>query len=236
MRNKLPYTGLVLGLLISVVLIITLSYQSSKAPAPLTPHVKSTIITTFTPGPVFTFSLKPGGVHSAVDAGLPHGHAEVLAKDTWAFVSYKRHGEVFWTKHLVLLHAGETLYVDGDKVVRGRCGNGVAFLPKAPVEAEDVSEQLDLLEVPVQLPPEIADLIGPDIGAPGYLVPPPEQVPTDYPEVQVTPIMFPGPPVYLPGGGVTSTIAVPEPSEVGLLILGLAAILVILITGGRKWK
>ena len=200
----------IIGVLIVRTPTTTIPLQSTQLPS-----------VSFTAFPVwgvfYTFSLKPGGVHSAVEAGLPHGHAEVLAVDTWAFVSYLRHGEIFWTKHLVLLRAGETIFVDGDKIVRGRCGNGVSFLPKAPVEAEDVSTQLDLIEVPVLSSPTVTGFTEPGT-APIYPVSPPSG--GDYPPIVIVPFPIINPPVYLPGGGI-QPVSVPEPAEVAFIIMAL---------------
>ena len=206
----------ILGLLL--LLLGAMSYQK---PSTMTLPAQPTAVS-FTALPsgglVYHFSITPGGVHSAREAGLQHGHAQVLTQDKWAFVSYMRHGQVFWTKHPVLLRAGETIYVDGDKIVRGRCGNGVAFFPKAPTESEDISAQLDLLEVPALPAPEVPAMGGARISAPGYLVPPVSG--GDYPPILVGPFPITNAPIYLPGGGVSiAPVAVPEPAECTFILM-----------------
>ena len=38
------------------------------------------------------------------------------------YVSYRRNNQVFWTRHQMLIPAGETLLSDGENFVRVRCG------------------------------------------------------------------------------------------------------------------
>jgi len=69
------------------------------------------------------------------------------------YVSYRIGSDVYWTRHRVVLAAGEALITDGGHMARARCGNRVADTPQQPVAAhEPPAADLDALELPV--PPE----------------------------------------------------------------------------------
>lgn len=66
--------------------------------------------------------------------------AKQLQRDTQTYVSFRKHGRIFWTSRKVHLAAGERILSDGFNCVRGRCGNRISTTPRTPVLA-DVSEE-----------------------------------------------------------------------------------------------
>ena len=103
---------------------------------------------------VYRYSVVPGGVEDAEELReaiardpIVEGHykrvkleriAQIpLARPKFAYVSYRVRERVFWTRRPVLLHVGEKLLTDGHTVIRARCGNQVAFVPRLPVAQAD---------------------------------------------------------------------------------------------------
>jgi hypothetical protein len=121
-------------------------------------------------GPLYRYSVIPGGVCTAnslrnaiqVDPvvaahyqNLDQSKLQVrtVARDQYAYVSYRKGDEVLWTKNKVLLRQGETIITDGTKQVRAKCGNCISLDPQLPTAAEepDVVE-FDRLVDPVAPP------------------------------------------------------------------------------------
>jgi len=50
-----------------------------------------------------------------------------------AYVSYRVHNAVYWTRHPVKLPQGETVLSDGEHLARARCGNRISLTPQQPV-------------------------------------------------------------------------------------------------------
>jgi hypothetical protein len=103
---------------------------------------------------VFRYSVVPGGVESprevrkAADLDpvvrdhydaieLSKVKAEVLSKDTLAYVSYRINDQVYWTRNKVKLHQGELLLTDGKNAIRARCGNRISAAPVATYAASE---------------------------------------------------------------------------------------------------
>lgn len=97
--------------------------------------------------PVYPYSIVQGGVRnvqelrSAVQqdpvvglhyAGFDYAHARVvqLLSERFAYVSYRIGNRVYWTRHRVKLHKGETLLTDGKMTARIRCANRVEQKPQ----------------------------------------------------------------------------------------------------------
>ena len=121
--------------------------------------------------PVYPFSLVSGGVYSAGDlaralatshslrahyANFDFKHVRLIRiqNDTPAFVSYRKDGKIFWSKHKLTVHAGELVLADGHYLVRARCANQISWVPQEPVEPvpSDVEQRLDVPTVPTPVP------------------------------------------------------------------------------------
>lgn len=98
-------------------------------------------------GPVYPYSLVPGGISDAKElkwiaehdpvvaahyAGFEYDNARVVqaALDRFVFVSYRIGNRVYWMRRRIALHKGEKLITDGHMTVRGRCGNRVEEKPQ----------------------------------------------------------------------------------------------------------
>jgi hypothetical protein len=116
--------------------------------------------------PVYRYSVIPGGAYtpreledamnrdpvvaeayrSVAAAGV---HAEVVAADTQAYMSYRVGDGIYWTKHPIRLRRGETILTDGATELRGRCGNGISFDPMLPTaDSEPTPMELEALVAP----------------------------------------------------------------------------------------
>ena len=90
--------------------------------------------------PLYPYSIVPGGVYSPAelrdrirqdrlvaehyrDFNQRDTRLVVLDRDALAFVSYRIHDKVFWTRRKLLIPKGETLLTDGQHYARTRCGN-----------------------------------------------------------------------------------------------------------------
>jgi hypothetical protein len=115
------------------------------------PHAK---VETDTDGPVYSYSVIPGGAASAqkLRAALQHDpvaaahyadfHVEStyvvrLARERKVHVSYRLGDKIFWTKKEITLHEGETLLTDGEHLARTRCGNRIAAVPDGPTSPDE---------------------------------------------------------------------------------------------------
>ena len=100
--------------------------------------------------PVYPYSIIPGGVRSASeleqdisrdplvaaqysDFDAPNAHVVTLEKAEMVYVSYRLDNRIFWTRHMLTLHPGETLITDGTHFARTRCGNRLSKQPHAQV-------------------------------------------------------------------------------------------------------
>ena len=107
-------------------------------------HAQTTSMKPRVSHPVYPFSLVSGGVYSASDlaralatsnslrahyANFDFKHVRLIRiqNNTPAFVSYRKDGKIFWTKHKLTLHAGELVLADGHYLVRARCANQISF-------------------------------------------------------------------------------------------------------------
>jgi hypothetical protein len=104
--------------------------------------------------PVYPYSVVAGGVKDARElkwmadhdpvvrahyAGFDYDHARVvrLTLARTAYVSYRIGNKVYWTRHRVTLHKGETVITDGKITARTRCANRVEEVPQ---QANSTSE------------------------------------------------------------------------------------------------
>jgi hypothetical protein len=97
--------------------------------------------------PRYAYSVVAAGVHDvhelryAVEhdpvvashyVGFDYAHARLvrLLMERSVYVSYRIGNRVYWTRHRVKLHKGETLLTDGKMTARTRCGNRVEEKPQ----------------------------------------------------------------------------------------------------------
>ena len=97
--------------------------------------------------PVYPYSIVAGGVKDARElkwaaehdpvvaahyAGFDYDHARIvrLTLARTVYVSYRIGNKVYWTRHRVSLHKGETLITDGKITGRTRCANRVEEVPQ----------------------------------------------------------------------------------------------------------
>ena len=122
---------------------------------------------------VYPYSVIPGGVSSAAElrdaaahdtvvaehyAGFDYSRARVVEVDRrqLVYLSYRRGGQIRWTRKQASLHPGEKLLTDGKITARTRCGNQVSVLPQANTAPDE---------------PMIAELDRPDAVASGIEFP-----------------------------------------------------------------
>ena len=202
---------------------------------------------------IFPYSVIPGGVRSARDlreaarqealvaqhySGFDFKSAHVIhaVKDKEVYVSYRIGSQIFWTRHKVTIHAGETLLTDGHNLARGRCGNRISESPKSPASPDEPSDFA--MSNPVVFPdPAPLELLVGDVSGPLALLPPQPSIP----QILIPPSvnMPPGgsvPPIFPPlfvGPGspsnplppvVPPVVSTREPESLLLVVLGLGAL------------
>jgi len=128
--------------------------------------------------PVYRYSVIPGGVYTAgelrgaiqadpvvaahyQDLEQSKLQVKTVARDQYAYVSYRKGEKVLWTKNKVLLRQGETIVTDGTKQIRGRCGNCISEAPQLPTadnepEAIEFDRLVDQPSEPQPGRPEVA--------------------------------------------------------------------------------
>ena len=104
--------------------------------------------------PLYRYSVIPGGVYSVNDLrnaiqvdpvvaahyqNLDQAKLQVrtVARDQYAYVSYRKGDEVLWTKNKLLLRQGESIITDGTTQVRAKCGNCISLEPQLPTAADE---------------------------------------------------------------------------------------------------
>ena len=111
------------------------------------------------------------------DFDLERAVLRVLDHDERAYVSYRKDGQILWTKNPVSLHKGELVIDDGTRLVRARCGNRIAYLPQFPTESFEPGGKLD---PPVAWPTPASDTpVVSEVPPPTkvYVTPPPPPPP-----------------------------------------------------------
>lgn len=215
------------------------AFSESEGPSPFAPSRGQK---------VFPYSVIPGGVRSARDlreavrnealvaqhySGFDLESARVIhaVKDKEVYVSYRIGSQIFWTRHKVTIHAGETLLTDGHNLARGRCGNRISESPKSPASPDEPSDFAMSAPVVFPDPAPLGFLVG-DVSGP-LTLPPPQayfspsaSMPPGGSFPPIFPPLFVGPgsssnPLPPPVPPVVST---PEPESLLLVVLGLAAL------------
>jgi hypothetical protein len=127
---------------------------------------------------VYPYSVVPGGIadpaaaaEAAIDpvvrqhyAGFELKRANMVDNPAplFAHVSYRRGDRIFWTRNKVRIPRGERLLTDGAHLIRARCGNRIADLPRGDVEpvAEAVADRV--LDDPILEQESAAEPIPPE--------------------------------------------------------------------------
>jgi hypothetical protein len=127
----------------------TPSSDSSTLPSYWSDSDASTFSGPGADGPIYPYSIIPGGVADAkklqtalqqdpVAAAHYRGfrgesaHVIRLVSDRQVYVSYRIADRIYWSRKKVSLRAGETLLTDGTNLARTRCGNRISELPAEP--------------------------------------------------------------------------------------------------------
>jgi hypothetical protein len=211
--------------------------------------------------PVYPYSVIPGGVKNPQEVagamkrdptvaehlkGFDLQKARVVKVDAprAVYVSYRKGNQIHWTSKKMMLSAGEILITDGNRTIRGRCGNDVSS--EAVAEPAEVEDEPDMRELDTPLivgdPNDIfAPMIEKDRSQPDLdpswfspVVPPP---PPGGPP-NVAPPSGPYSPVIPPAGGWPATpnttgddppASAPEPPT--LLMIGIGSAVI----GAKQW-
>ena len=128
-------------------------------------RTRTTMVVTSEKRKVYPYSIVPGGARTVLEAkramsdpAVRDHYAAVdiknlrqmtLKSDMQGYVSY-RYGGKNWTAKKVHLKAGETVFTDGDHIVRGRCLNCYSAMPMMPTRHNEPSE--NTLNSPVEVP------------------------------------------------------------------------------------
>jgi hypothetical protein len=203
---------------------------------------------------IYGHSIVPGGIHSVEElkrvivtdplaarhyAGFDVTKAYItrLPHDELVFLSYRLNHKIYFTSVLRLIRGGEEVLTDGNNYILTRCGNEIVSSFHGPVDAAQEPMDLDIVvaEMPAAQQLEVASVLTP------VPVPPAEPaVPPAPPSATPGPPPSDGgvapPPVYFvpvgssdpPTGGTPVQMAADDldpPTEITLLICGLAAIL-----------
>jgi hypothetical protein len=140
---------------------------------------------------VYPYSIVPGGaanVHEAkvamTDPAVQSHYAGVdlaqlkevkLTANLSGYVSYRWGDKIYWTKKMVTLRAGETVFTDGSHIVRGRCLNCYSALPMSPIRPNEPTEAV--LDAPVEMPETVYSFPKLPVLAPELPIPPGELTP-----------------------------------------------------------
>lgn len=153
--------------------------------------------------PVYPYSLVPGGIANETEFVLrrasdpvlnahyrefgAHVTLRSLPRDRWMYASYRIGDQIYWTRHAVLVHGGETVLTDGQHLIRTRCGNNLSSAPRKPtrfIEPPTVSSDNSVTPVLLpDLPSQVPVSKNSDPGLPGIELPLPEP-PRDPPELR----------------------------------------------------
>ena len=116
---------------------------------------------------VYKCSVIPGGVVSAQEAQEASNRDEVVRRHyagvdigglkpvatgsaQLAWVSYRKHGNVYWTRNRVRIPTGELVLLSGADSIRARCGNRISATARQPVisdrREEPRTDELDSIE------------------------------------------------------------------------------------------
>lgn len=208
---------------------------------------------------VYPYSIVPGGARTVEEAkramsdpavrglyaavNLKNLKQVTLAEDISGYVSYRFGDKIYWTSNKLHLKAGETVYTDGQNIVRGRCLNTYSTHPMMPTRPHEPKEVI--MDTSVEVPaiafsfPRAPLETAPALPAPGGIATKSSLVPGHrhfwfVPIIPIFPIHkhhAPPPNNIVPPPPPPPTV-VPEP-RYSWLVPGALLVLVFL---GRTWK
>lgn len=180
---------------------------------------------------IYPYSVIPGGVASREElvariaddpvvaahyANFDVGQARIVKASETRFVhvAYRMQDKVYWTSKKLKIPEGEPLITDGRDTARTRCGNRVSAVPLEPVSEDEPA--IETFDIPVLARLEAPEL--PERRLQMHEFPPiASHIPIQRPKIlpyYYRPLFVVRPP---------STV-VPEPATLGLLAVGLAAL------------
>jgi hypothetical protein len=157
---------------------------------------------------VYPYSVVPGGAKTVAEAkkamhdpAVKNHYAAVdfsklkqvtLTSDLVGYVSYRVGDKIYWTSKKLRIRAGETVFTDGEHVVRGRCLNCYSSVPLLPTRLFEPTEAT--FDTPVELP--LIALTFPKIPLETPVLPPPLEEFTP-----IVPVLPTSPATPPPGNG-----------------------------------
>ena len=115
---------------------------------------------------VYPYSIVPGGALTVEEARRAMSNPAVrihyaavdlkklrqvtLTADLSGYVSYRFGDKIYWTAKTIRLKAGETIFTDGQHIVRGRCLNCYSVRPMTPIRPKEPAEII--MDTPVEVP------------------------------------------------------------------------------------
>lgn len=247
---------LLTSLLLGIFLGLT-TYRHTRVPQQSIAATKPSPVSVSAERRNYPYSLVPFGVQSAEelkqamlrDAGLAEHYRGfdfsnatfvVLDHDDCGYVSFRKAGEISWTRKCVKLYRGEKILTDAHYLVRAACGNQIAYRPQAPTAPVDVAV-LGPDAPPVTpggatpnrlvaavTPPAVGGGTAPAPASPVSPVTPSAPVAPAAPGSPTVPVLIPPygggtccrPPVHRqPTGPSSPPVGVPESDYAGMLIL-----------------
>ena len=122
--------------------------QASVDPGVDATHVQPAVVAPKDGRANYNYSVIPGGARNPqelahamqTDSVVAEHYRDVdpstmrperVSANRLAYVSYRKNDQVFWTKNKVRIYEGETILTDGDREIRGRCGNAISMAPSS---------------------------------------------------------------------------------------------------------
>ncbi len=169
-RTKLPGLAVLIGICVA---LFCLKEQKCPMKLDLPGHSASIPSLVQALRPVYPYSVIPGGAYSReelrariehdplvrehyADFDVSRARLMNLDQPSYAYVSYRKDGRIYWTRHRLLLPRDELLLTDGTHWARARCGNRLSTAKKAAVLPAAV-EPLSSLVLPTPSPELIRD-------------------------------------------------------------------------------
>lgn len=176
--------------------------------------------------------LKDNPAVAALYASLGIVHEDTVAKDTWAYVTYRVGDKFYWTKKKRLIKAGEKIITDGRGAILMRCGNLFALDlgPGSPTLSQEPSGVYPPVEPDAESPADVIPAPPTDISSP------PVETTEEVPPTPPTGAFVPSPPdgvvgtccftptPFTPPLTTTPPVPTPEPSTGPMLLIGLALV------------